>query len=84
MPRNTLALAVAVALSDHATAADPPKPPLFNADVRPIFKAYCFECHGEGEKLKANLDLRLRRLLLKGGNPARRSWKGSLRRACCS
>ena len=41
--------------------------PTFEKDVRPILKAHCFECHGEGEKLKGGLDLRLRRLLLKGG-----------------
>ena len=45
-------------------AADPPS---FNANVRPILKAYCFECHGEGEKLKAGLDVRLSRFLAKGG-----------------
>src|SRR5262249_2223204 len=33
----------------------------------PIFKANCFDCHGEGEKLRGELDLRLRRLALKGG-----------------
>src|SRR5262249_25864922 len=39
----------------------------FEKHVRPILKAYCFECHGEGDKLKADLDLRLRRLIVKGG-----------------
>jgi mono/diheme cytochrome c family protein len=39
----------------------------FEQDVRPILKAHCFQCHGEGEKLKGGLDTRLRRLLLKGG-----------------
>ena len=42
--------------------------PVFEKDIRPIFKAHCFECHGEGEKLKGGLDLRLRRLMLKGGD----------------
>jgi hypothetical protein len=40
----------------------------FEKDVRPILKAYCFECHGEGDKLKGGLDLRLRRLLVQGGD----------------
>ncbi len=41
----------------------------FESDIRPIFKAHCFHCHGEeGEELKANLDLRLRRLAAKGGD----------------
>src|SRR5438445_1436483 len=43
-------------------------PPTFEKNIRPILKAHCFECHGEGQKLKAGLDLRLRRLMLKGGD----------------
>ena len=39
----------------------------YEKDVRPIFKANCFHCHGEGEELKGGLDLRLRRFILKGG-----------------
>jgi hypothetical protein len=39
----------------------------FERDVRPILKANCFHCHGEGQKLKGDLDLRLRRLIVKGG-----------------
>ncbi|HKS38524.1 MAG TPA: DUF1553 domain-containing protein, partial [Verrucomicrobiae bacterium] len=42
--------------------------PTFEKDIRPIFKAHCFDCHGEGEKLKGGLDLRLRRLILQGGD----------------
>jgi mono/diheme cytochrome c family protein len=47
-----------------APAADAPT---FEKQVRPIFKAYCFECHGDGEKLRGKLDLRLRRLIVQGG-----------------
>ena len=42
--------------------------PTFEKDIRPILKAHCFDCHGEGEKLKGGLDLRLRRLILQGGD----------------
>ena len=42
--------------------------PTFEKDIRPILKAHCFDCHGEGEKIKGGLDLRLRRLMLKGGD----------------
>jgi hypothetical protein len=40
----------------------------FEKDIRPILKAHCFDCHGEGEKLKGGVDLRLRRLMLTGGD----------------
>src|SRR6266568_1705894 len=37
----------------------------FERDVRPILKEHCFHCHGEGEKLKGGVDLRLRRFMEK-------------------
>jgi mono/diheme cytochrome c family protein len=68
MPRYAAAFALsALALAVPASAAEPAKVPAFNADVRPIFQAYCTECHGEAEKPKGGLDLRLKRFALKGG-----------------
>src|ERR1019366_1423014 len=43
------------------------EPVNFETHVRPILKANCFECHGEGKKLKGGLDLRLKHFLVKGG-----------------
>jgi len=43
------------------------KPILFEKDIRPILKAHCFHCHGEDGKFKGDLDLRLRHLILDGG-----------------
>jgi Protein of unknown function (DUF1549)/Protein of unknown function (DUF1553)/Planctomycete cytochrome C len=40
----------------------------FEKDVRPIFKAYCLDCHGGGEVLKGHLDLRLKRFAERGGD----------------
>ncbi|QDV50919.1 DUF1553 domain-containing protein [Gimesia fumaroli] len=40
----------------------------FEKEIRPIFKAYCFHCHGEEKELSGSLDVRLRRLLMKGGD----------------
>ena len=40
----------------------------FETHVRPILKAQCFECHGEGKKLRGGLDLRLQHLIKKGGD----------------
>lgn len=45
-------------------AAGPPVI-VFERQIRPILKAHCFQCHGEGDKGK--LDLRLQRLMVKGG-----------------
>ena len=45
----------------------------FEKDVRPIVKAHCTHCHGEEEKPKGKLDLRLRRFMDKvvvAGDPA--------------
>ena len=39
----------------------------FEQHVRPILKAHCFSCHGEEEKPKGRLDLRLVRTMTKGG-----------------
>ncbi|MFO0863177.1 MAG: DUF1549 domain-containing protein [Gemmataceae bacterium] len=48
-----------------STAQTPLK---FETDVRPILKAHCFECHGEGKKLRGGLDLRLKHLMATGGD----------------
>jgi hypothetical protein len=42
--------------------------PYFETDVRPLLKAHCFHCHGEGEHREAGLDVRLVHLLKKGGD----------------
>ena len=49
------------------TLAQAGVPVLFEKDIRPILKAHCFQCHGEDGKEKGDLDVRLRRLLLEGG-----------------
>ena len=51
-----------------AESADAAQPPSFEVDARPVFKAYCFDCHGGGEKVEGNLDLRLKRFAAKGGD----------------
>jgi len=43
------------------------EPVTFEQHVRPILKVYCLDCHGAGEKMPANLDLRLKRFILAGG-----------------
>ena len=61
MMRGLLTLVILSALS----AADAGET-TYEADVRPILKAHCFQCHGE-EALEGSLDLRLRRFIAGGG-----------------
>src|SRR5947209_13117930 len=68
MHRYQTSMVVAWLLWASAPVAAAAAPPTFEKDIRPILKAHCFDCHGEGEKLKGGLDLRLQRLMLKGGD----------------
>jgi len=43
------------------------QPLTYEHDIRPIFRAHCFDCHGATEELKGGLDLRLVRLMKAGG-----------------
>jgi len=53
----------------------------YEQHIRPILKANCFHCHGEGEKLKGNLDLRLRRFIVKGGETGAAVVPGDLKKS---
>ena len=48
-------------------AVAPPAALSFEKDIRPIFKTHCFQCHGEEGVKKGDLDVRLTRFLLQGG-----------------
>src|SRR5262249_38289647 len=50
-----------------ARAAGPIVAWSYERDVRPVLRAHCMECHGEGSKLKGKLDLRLRRTAVARG-----------------
>ncbi|HTU25231.1 MAG TPA: PSD1 and planctomycete cytochrome C domain-containing protein, partial [Pirellulales bacterium] len=77
MPRRLVAIVfTALLVSSSLAAADDAAAPAaaqpkgmlsFEKDVRPILKAYCFDCHGAKSENKAKLDLRLRRLMVAGG-----------------
>ena len=52
-------------------AADPAKKTgalSFEKDVRKILKVHCLHCHGEVGVKEGNLDLRLMRFMVKGGD----------------
>lgn len=64
---NLLALIV-FALCGVSARADEPAAPVFETDVRPIFRAHCFDCHGATDEKQGNLDLRLVRFQITGGD----------------
>jgi len=66
-PMNRLYL-LAICLFLPSTIRADDAPLTFESHVRPILKAHCFECHGEGKKLRGGLDARLGHLLQKGGD----------------
>ncbi|MEE3369838.1 MAG: PSD1 and planctomycete cytochrome C domain-containing protein [Planctomycetota bacterium] len=67
--RRYLVLCWLLAMGQLAGGASPSDPRLtFEQHIRPILKAHCFECHGEGPELAGGLDLRLKRFLIAGGD----------------
>ena len=56
--------------------ADKNAGPTFERDIVPIFKAYCWHCHG-GEACLAGLDLRTFPLVMKGGKSGPAIVRGS-------
>ncbi len=62
--RMSVVVAVCGSLAGRAWADERPT---FEGDVRPIFKAYCLGCHGAGDKVEGDLDLRLKRFAERGG-----------------
>lgn len=62
------ALCVGVATAAGTASAPEQAAVNFETHVRPILRTYCYDCHGANEKLEGGLDLRLRRLIVKGGD----------------
>lgn len=60
--------AICVAATATATASPPAAEPTFEVDVRPIFRAYCFDCHGAIDVKEGGLDLRLVKFQQSGGD----------------
>ncbi|HUG71208.1 MAG TPA: PSD1 and planctomycete cytochrome C domain-containing protein [Pirellulaceae bacterium] len=58
----------AIALAGFVTATFSSEEITYEKNVRPILKTHCFHCHGEGGELQGGLDVRLKRLIAKGGD----------------
>ena len=68
MLKNLALLFVSVLLvPTNGFCAESDSPLTFERDIRPIFREYCFDCHGAVEEMKGKLDLRLVRSMQKGG-----------------
>lgn len=66
-PRAHSLLVALLLLGRFAFASDTMEGPRFESDIRPIFREYCFDCHGATAEPDANLDLRLVRFITRGG-----------------
>jgi hypothetical protein len=64
---RALFLPISVALLRNLILAEEPAL-TFEKDVRPILRAQCFHCHGDGEERSGGLDARLVRLIRSGGD----------------
>jgi len=70
MPRSIFGLLLCITFSVAVTASAAEKPSAeisFEKHIRPILRANCFVCHGDNDEPEGGLDLRLRRLIAKGG-----------------
>ena len=57
---SSLLLGASLVALTALRAADEPN---YETQIRPILKEHCTHCHGEEEKLKGGIDLRLRRFM---------------------
>jgi hypothetical protein len=62
-----LVIGVICGSPSHAAESPPHAGLTFEKDIRPILRTHCFDCHGSQNVRKGGLDLRLRRLMVKGG-----------------
>jgi len=66
-PLRLLLCCASLFLPRIARADSGSAPLTFEADIRPILKAYCLDCHGGSETPEGGLDLRQRRRIVRGG-----------------
>jgi hypothetical protein len=65
LPRVLMVVLASASLSAERVVAEAVE---FESQVRPVLKAHCWQCHGEGDQLEGSLDARLARSILAGGD----------------
>lgn len=70
MPQHRARFCLLLALIQCPTLAqaDEHSGPRFERDIRPIFREFCFDCHGAVEEPDGGLDLRLVKFIQRGGD----------------
>jgi hypothetical protein len=64
---TTVWLSVVLLCASSTVCGGDEKTLTFEADIRPIFRSHCYDCHGSTPEKKGKLDLRLARLMIAGG-----------------
>ncbi len=67
LPIGCVALMLLASVGLAEEVVQPDAPVSFEKQIRSIFRTHCYDCHGAGEEHEGNLDLRLRRFMLTGG-----------------
>ena len=68
MPRLLVGLLLSLLIPGTASRLSAADAPLtYEGDIRPILRTHCFDCHGAEKEKRGKLDLRLRRLMVAGG-----------------
>ena len=65
--RNRYQLSLLLILLSGPLHAESSPELTFERDIRPILRENCLDCHGAEREKKGELDLRLRRLMIQGG-----------------
>ncbi|MEC9116332.1 MAG: c-type cytochrome domain-containing protein, partial [Planctomycetota bacterium] len=68
LPRLVFILAITLFPLGPTLSAAPLETLTFEADIRPIFREHCFDCHGATNDFEGGLDLRQVRRQILGGD----------------
>ena len=63
-----LTVVLSFLIAFNAIKGNAMEPLSYEKDIRPIFRAHCFDCHGATDEMEGGLDLRLVRFMKEGGD----------------